>query len=591
MKATLRARLAWFLGPTLTLLLVLGGFGLLILSSVLGKIAENQKVETLVQNAELMSGDASKLFQLFAQDIINRTGDARVQEWDTVVAETKSGLDDVVKAAMDEKSQAIAKAALDSLAKLDDNFHSHLIPALAKDGQLTPAIVGIDTLQEAYSKEMTDHLADLVHLLSESLDDSKKEQGTALTLLAWVFVAFVLLDLIVLLLVVRFFLKVAVSPILHASKFAAALADGKLDQRLQGHRTTRETWSLQNNLNQIAENFSLNITRFMQEIDTLKSHGVELDAQLAETRRAADSIMSSLEAVKSAAGQRTSAIQETSAGIHEISRNVESFLTLVDRQGKSLQQSSSAVEQMVGNVASIGKSTETLSQQFGHLETAAGEGGTGIDRVRNTAEAVARQSEALGNANKMIASIASQTSLLAMNAAIEAAHAGDAGRGFAVVADEIRKLADLASTQSKSIKTELKASTDGIAVVVKQAEEAGASFGKIAGQIENLGRILDAVRQSLAEQEQGNRQVLEALGDLSRMAAEVRAGSDEMSAGTVHISRQIQHVESASTTLDGSFKSIDHAVAGIRDAVALAKDISVKNTAAAESAQKAFVHS
>jgi len=376
----------------------------------------------------------------------------------------------------------------------------------------------------------------------------------------------------------------ALAPVTKASQFAEALAKGRVDGRMDGKFSTREAQTLQDNLNHIAENFDRDIRSFQTEIKVLKEFGGNLDDQLALSRKASDAIAANLEAVKAAAAQRTIGIQETSSGIHEISRNVESFLTLIEQQSQSVQQSSTAVEQMVGNVASIGKNAETMSEEFVHLQTAAGEGQLGLTKVRQTAEAVAHQSEALGNANKMIASIASQTSLLAMNAAIEAAHAGDAGRGFAVVADEIRKLADLASTQSKSIKKELKTSADGIATVVRQSGEAGDAFAKIASQIESLGRILDAVRDSLAEQEQGNRQVLEALGELSRIAAEVRAGSDEMSAGTNHISNQMKNVEEASRNLDGSFSSIEEAIRGIRLSVDTAGELSAKNTAAAAAA-------
>lgn len=383
-------------------------------------------------------------------------------------------------------------------------------------------------------------------------------------------------------------LTVALKPVTAASTFAKVLADGRVDQRMEVKFGARESDILQENLNQIAKNFSRNIELFQNEVEILKDFSHQLNTQLGETRRAADEITLSLGAFKTASIERTHSIQETSSGIHEISKNVESFLALVERQGESIQQSSSAVEQAVGNVASIGKNTETMADQFDDLEKAAGEGRARVDQVRKTAEAVAHQSEALGNANKMIASIASQTSLLAMNAAIEAAHAGDAGRGFAVVADEIRKLADLAGAQSKSIKTELKASTDGIATVVRQAADAGESFNKIAGQIDTLGQVLDAVRQSLKEQEQGNRQILESLGELSRIGSEVRAGSDEMSAGTTHIANQMRQAEEGTRTLDENFAAIEQAVEAIRSSVTLAGELSAKNTAAAEAARKTF---
>jgi len=588
MKATLRTRLARFLLPVVLLLLGFGGYSLYVLLQVLTSFDASHAVESNVGLIDRASSAGSRLYQIHADAIINRTGEQGVKDWDALVAETKTEFETIQNSVDDQEDKDLVTKAGEWLTKIDDTFHNDLLPTLASSSDLTPEIRAIDDQQDENVKEFGATLKVLDDALHKDLVTAVDKQKDTLGTLVWAMSGVPALAVLAFLLTIALVLRLVVTPIRRAIAFAEEIAEGRVTGRLGGVFNARETVSLQTSLNKIAENFDRNIGHFSTQLDSLKSQDVELEERLTEAGKAAAAIETSLASLRAAASQQILGVQETSSGIHEISKNVESFLTLVDQQGDSVQQSSASVEQMVGNVASIGKNAESMSAEFRQLQEAAAVGRTGIDRVRQTAESVSRQSEALGSANKMIASIASQTSLLAMNAAIEAAHAGDAGRGFAVVADEIRKLAELASTQSKSIKTELKTSADGIATVVKQSDEAGSAFEKIAGQIDNLGRILEAVQQSLREQEQGNRQVLESLADLGRIASEVKAGSDEMSAGTEHIAGQVQQVEKLSHTVDEGFVTIDVAVSGIREALTAAEALSAKNTSAADSARKAF---
>ena len=176
------------------------------------------------------------------------------------------------------------------------------------------------------------------------------------------------------------------------------------------------------------------------------------------------------------------------------------------------------------------------------------------EEVFEQANKMSQQSENLTNTNNVISQIASQTNLLAMNAAIEAAHAGEAGKGFAVVADEIRKLAENSSIQSKSIKTELDEITAIIDTVVDATENSKKEFNDIIEKVSSTNTLVQEINNAMNEQEEASKQILIALHEMNESTTNVQSTSKDMAT-------HIQSVQTESANLG----HIAHSVAGSMD--------------------------
>ncbi|MCL2130603.1 MAG: methyl-accepting chemotaxis protein, partial [Treponema sp.] len=191
-----------------------------------------------------------------------------------------------------------------------------------------------------------------------------------------------------------------------------------------------------------------------------------------------------------------------------------------------------------------------------NLTSASKEGYVAVQRVSEDISTVTKESEKLLEINQVIQKIASQTNLLAMNAAIEAAHAGDVGRGFAVVADEIRKLAESSSVQAKTVSQVLKTIKNALDSISSASQAVLEGFAVIDGAVRTVTEKENDIRITMETQNSGSKGVLQNMEKSREITEGVRQSSGEMLAGSREVISESQRLESLTSTLTRSMKEM-----------------------------------
>jgi CheY-like chemotaxis protein len=174
--------------------------------------------------------------------------------------------------------------------------------------------------------------------------------------------------------------------------------------------------------------------------------------------------------------------------------------------------------------------------------------------------------------------IASQTNLLSMNAAIEAAHAGESGKGFAVVADEIRKLAESSGQQSKTTAGMLKKIKASIDNITKSSEEVIARFGAIDTGVKTVAQHEMNIRNAMEEQETGGQQILHAIARLKEITVSVQKGSEDMSqSGDDLVKETDKFIKISNEAITGMTDIVNGALKEIKTAVTHVTEMSTEN--------------
>ena len=324
-----------------------------------------------------------------------------------------------------------------------------------------------------------------------------------------------------------------------------------------------------------------------------------------QTAQATQQITSTMQQVARGASEQSTSLQQTAGSVEQLSRAIDQIARGSQEQAKAVDEATRAVEAVSAAIESVSANAQAGAQEWdATAESAMGgarkanETVVGMDKIKKAMDLVSvrvtdlgQRSGDIGNIVATIDDIAAQTNLLALNAAIEAARAGEQGRGFAVVADEVRKLAERSSTATKEIAALVSGTQAGVREAMsamlqgsqdveagyKLAMDAGGALDEILTRsqtvkkqvaeisvateaLKDLSRemtgamqkIIKAVEENAAATEEmtaSSDTVAKAVEDTAGVAEENSSASEEVSASTEQMSAQVQEALAAAQSL------------------------------------------
>jgi methyl-accepting chemotaxis protein len=330
--------------------------------------------------------------------------------------------------------------------------------------------------------------------------------------------------------------------------------------------------------NKTLENIKDLIGVIKYKVHALTNTGHELSVNMATTSSAVDEIAENFEEIKGLEAKQQKGSNEVDNALEKIKNSIKLLNKLIDEQTDSVNTSSSAIEEMTANIHSVNQTLIANGKNVENLTEASEHGRIALQTVAKAIQEIAKDSEGLLEINSVMNNIAAQTNLLSMNAAIEAAHAGEAGMGFAVVADEIRKLAESSGKQSKTTAAMLKQIKASIDSITKSSNEVLSRFGAIDTGVRTVSEHELNIRNAMEEQEVGGQQILYAIGRLREITASVQKGSEGMYQSGDDLIRETDEFKKISNdAVNGMSGIVNGALKEIKTAVTHVTEMSTEN--------------
>ena len=322
---------------------------------------------------------------------------------------------------------------------------------------------------------------------------------------------------------------------------------------------------------------ALSVQSVRNTADNMQYVGAELVTNMTETANTVHAISTNIENVKKEMLQHASSILAVGSSLQVIMHTIETLNANIVVQTDVVKNSTADTAQMAENTTEVNEVVEYNLKTLETLHSATRAGKNAILETVNLTKSVNESSAVLFDASTVIQNIAAQTNLLAMNAAIEAAHAGESGKGFAVVAAEIRKLAEESNTQGKNITAILKNLKDKIEKVHEAAPVIAQHFDAIFQLADQTKRQENTIMEAMQKQRSDSERIMNAMQQLETMMTGIKNSSQEMLNGSNLVSQEMKHLGTMSDSIANSMAEMASGAMQINNAVQAVSSITQRN--------------
>ena len=407
------------------------------------------------------------------------------------------------------------------------------------------------------------------------MEEARARIGATLLMIILLSVGAVFVLIIALWLLLR---RMVVRPVVKLRDLVRDIAEG------EGDLTKRLAVTQRDEIGQAAKWIDIFMARMQGIVINIKDSSLQNDniskdltGSVAQSKQASRHIATAIEEIGKQVAVLSEKNVDTSASVEEILGTITDLATQIGEQSSSVAETSAAIEEMAAAINSVSRiSQENVESAEQLLRLTA----SGDEKVRSSNEnisAISKNVDDLLELISLINSIASQTNLLSMNAAIEAAHAGEFGKGFAVVADEIKHLAESTAENAKRITGTLEEIIEKIEVSLDASAKSGEAFGQIRTSVGAVVDSFSEIAQSTNELKNGSNEVLLSSSSLLTITETIKSQSENIRRRADQINLAAQEVTEISKSVDESVGKIGEEAAGIAAESERVEEISGKN--------------